>query len=69
MARADILRVDLRRVSPIRTAALAAIGAGGVAIAAVKALTGEQTVVTGGGPPPPAERRGTWRLQIHLSWP
>lgn len=69
VARADILRVDLRRVNAMRTAAVAAIGAGVVAIAAVKALTGGQTVATGGGPPPPAERRGTWRLQIPLPWP
>jgi hypothetical protein len=69
VARADVLRVDLRRVDTFRTGALGALAAGVVAVVAYQALKGERTVVTPPPPPPPAESLRRWTVGVSLSWP
>ncbi len=67
--RADILRMDVRRVDKVRSGVALVLAAGVTAVAAYQALKGERTVVTPPPPPPPPERRGGWRVQIPLVWP
>jgi hypothetical protein len=69
VARADVLRVDLRQVDAFRTGVLAALAAGAVSLAAYHAIRGEQSVVTPPPPPPPAEGRRGWKIGVFLSWP
>ena len=69
LARADVLRVDIRRVDGFRTGLLGALAAGVVGAVAYQALRGDQSVVTPPPPPPPAEGLRGWSVGVSWSWP
>jgi hypothetical protein len=69
VARADVLRVDLRRVDAFRTGVLGALAAVVAGAVAYQALKGEQSVVTPNPPPPPPEGLRGWAVGVSLSWP